>query len=264
MGNSHLANGLPKTRNWREVVNLVASSADASQVAAATLDASLQGLRVGAEDPALLHAVSLLFKIPLAAKTEDFVDALRDAGLDVGRRPTLFDITAAFTDAVDRAQAKVGGKTDLGEMAQLAAVETIEGLVGERTRSLFGTTPEDVQRTFEKFGTTAQMGGLMREFFSRFTRRYLTNFLSREVSNLVGQSTPDQQRPFANIHDHAEFNRAIETHCREASAIVERFAGEWFSKTNYEQNGIPRELVARFVPFALKKLRKEFERRATA
>jgi len=58
--------------------------------------------------------------------------------------------------------------------------------------------------------------------------------LSRELSNYVGGD-----RRFANAGDLAEFNAALDLHCRQASRIVEEFAGGWFSKTNWERGITP-------------------------
>lgn len=106
-----------------------------------------------------------------------------------------------------------------------------------------------MQRELAALATTKQFGTLARDFFARLTRRYLTFFLSHELSNHVGG-----KRRFASIADHAEFNAALDLHCRQASRIVEEFAGSWFSKTNWEQ-GITPENVRGFAWVALKKLR---------
>ena len=45
-------------------------------------------------------------------------------GIQVPDRPTLMDVAAAYSEAVDR-HVHRGGRTDLGEMAQMAAVESL-------------------------------------------------------------------------------------------------------------------------------------------
>jgi len=49
------------------------------------------------------------------------------------------EVVGAFSDAIDRRVSNDGGRTDLGEMAQMPASETMSKVVGERTQSLFGT-----------------------------------------------------------------------------------------------------------------------------
>lgn len=101
------------------------------------------------------------------------------------------------------------------------------------------------------FSTTKQFSTLAKEFFTRLSRKYLTYFLSRELSNYVGGDGR-----FSNIDRHADFNQGLDLYCRQASRIIEEFSGGWFSKTNFE-GGITQAKAAGFVHVALKKLRAE-------
>ena len=242
---------LPRTRNWDQVVSLINSGAGAADVALAAMWASRNGLKIGAADPTLIYSTWLLTQIPLAAKGSNFSEELRKRGLDVSQQPTLMEVVGAFTDAVDAYTSQQGKRSDLGEMAQLSAVESLTKLAGEKTRSLFGATPGDVQRALKSFSTTKEFSTLGRDFFARLLRRYLTYFLSRELSNHVGRG-----RRFANIHEHIEFNRTLDLYCRQAARIVKEFAGGWFSKANYE-GGIDLQKAGDFAFVALKKIRDE-------
>jgi hypothetical protein len=245
---------LPRTRKWAQVVELIKRDGDAPAIAAAALDAAEKGFQQAAEDEGLGRAAWLLTQLPLAARDENYLDRLRALGVTVDGAPGLAELVGAFTDAIDTQMRRAGGRTDLGEMAQMAAAETLTKILGERSRSLFGTSPGDVQRELAALGTTKQFGTLARDFFGRLTRRFLTFFLSRELSNHVGG-----ERRFASMAAHAEFNAALDLHCREASKIVETFAGSWFSKTNWER-GISPEDARGFAWVALKKLRAELRK----
>jgi hypothetical protein len=230
---------------------LVGGRAATPEVAAATMEASQRGLIKAAKDPGLVHTVWLLTQIPLAARSENFVADLRKLGLEVSNFPSLLEVVGAFTGAVDAHLRRSGGRTDLGEMAQMAASEALTALGRPQTETLFGTTAADVQHAFKSFSTTKQFSTLAREFFTRLSKKYLTYFLSRELSNYVSGDGR-----FSNIDKHAEFNEALDLHCRQASRIIEEFSGGWFSKTNFEE-GITPEKAAGFVHVALKKLRAE-------
>jgi hypothetical protein len=242
---------LPRTVKWNQVVSLIDSGASTADIALVALDASRKGLQTASKDPTLVYSIWLLTQIPLAAKGQGFSEELRQRGLEVSEQPTLMEVVGAFTDAVDAYTSRQGARSDLGEMAQLAAVESLTKLVGEKTRSLFGATAADVQRAARSFSTTKEFGTLGRDFFSRFLGRYLSYFLSRELSNHVGRG----QR-FANIQEHSAFNQALDIHCRQAARIVEEFAGGWFSKTHYE-GGIDLKKAGDFAFVALKKIRSE-------
>ena len=67
-------------------------------------------------------------------------------------------------------------------------------------------------------------------------------------------------RAIETLRQQTEFKAALERHCREASVIVEQFAGGWFSKAKYERT-LTRESSQRFADYALKKVRDELRAR---
>lgn len=256
MGHIRLG-ALPQTRKWREVVALLEKeNTSTAEIAAASFDASQKGLQKAAADVGLIHSFWLLTQVITASQGKNFVSDLRAAGIDVSHSPSLLEITTAFTKAFDSHLRQVKNRSDIGEMAQMAATETITAFVGRETQSLFGTTTEDIRSAFRQLATNKQFGLLSREFFSRFTQRYLSYFLSRELSNHVGSG-----KRFSSISDHTEFKRALEGHCHQAAEIVEKFSGGWFSKTNYFEGQISQEKTAGYVYVALKKLRAELTKR---
>jgi hypothetical protein len=68
----------------------------------------------------------------------------------------------------------------------MGAAESLTAVLAERTTSLFGSTAEDVRRELSRLRTPANFSLLARDFFARLTERYLTYFLSRELSNQLG------------------------------------------------------------------------------
>ena len=248
MGHIRLGD-LPRTRKWQQVVALIEGGAGTAQLANATITAAEKGLNLAAADKGMVETIWLLTQIPLAARKDNFTEALRDAGLKVSDNPSLLEIVGSVSDAVDRRLANNGGRTDLGEMAQMAATETISQVIGSRLPSLFGPTPEAVQGQFSKLATNKQFSAFARDFFSRLTTKCVDYFLSRAMAENVGEG-----KRFATLAQQSEFSKALETHCREASKIVEEFSGGWFSKTNWEQKGITREKAEGFAHIAMKKL----------
>jgi hypothetical protein len=109
---------LPQTRKWQHVVGLLGASAPIDEVAAASAFAAESALRDAIADPALTQTVWLLTQLPLAARSANFEAALRGLGLQIGAEPALLDLVGAVSEAVDRHAAYVGGRTDLGELAQ--------------------------------------------------------------------------------------------------------------------------------------------------
>lgn len=246
---------LPGTRKWEQVVGLLSDGADLESIAAASSDAGEASLARAPKDPAFARAFWLLTQIPLAARRDDFGKELRELGLPVGNDPGLFDVVAAFSEAVDRSARDAGGRSDLGEMAQLSATEALASLAGRDLPGLFGPTPADVKHSIGKLATTDRFSDLAREFFSRLTKRHLDYYLSRELSNHVGGDGR-----FESIAEHGAFDAALDLHCREASRIIKEFAGGWYSKKNFEAALTPEE-AGKFAYVAFKKIRSELRRK---
>jgi hypothetical protein len=224
----------------------------------ASSDAAQGALSRAANDPALTRAFWLLTQLPLAARETDFTERLRELGLTVGSSPQVFEIIGAFSEAIDAHTRAVSERSDLGEMAQLAATESLSAIVGRALPGLFGPTAEEVQQAIGCLATSKQFSDLARDFFARLTRRHLQYYLSRELSDHVGRESR-----FRSIAEHSEFNADLDLHCREAAGIVKEFSRDWFGKTNYE-GGITPEKAAAFVSVALRKIRSELRNRRDA
>ena len=233
--------------------------ADVTAIATQSAEAAENDLRSGADDKGLVHAFWLLSQLPIAARSPDYVDQLRRLGLQVSANPSLLEIVGAFSRALDDHIGATGGRTDLGEMAQNAAVESLTTLVGKDLPALFGTTAQDVQAGLRRLGTTDRFSVLARDFFSRVARKSLGYFLSRVLSDHVG---PGQK--FASIREHTAFNEALDIHCREASRIIKEFAGGWYGKTLFLEKEISPQRAAGFTHVAFKKLLSELRRRRDA
>ncbi len=257
MGHIRLGD-LPRTRKWSQVVALIEGGAGTAQVANATIKAAERGLGLAAEDKGVVETIWLLSQLPLAARSDNFAEALRERGLSVTDSPGLMEIVGSMADAIDAKMPNCKGRTDLGEMAQMAATETLTEVIGGRTKSLFGTTPNDVQQAFSKLATNKQFSVFAKDFFARFTNKSMNYFLSRAMAHHVGEG-----HRFATLAQQSEFTKAMETHCKEAARIVEVFSGDWFSKRNWETGGaISREDIAAFTSYAMEKLVDELKQGA--
>jgi hypothetical protein len=252
----HLRLGtLPDTAPWRRVVGLIADAADVSTIAGATIDAARKGLDKARIDAGLAYCYWLLTQTVLAARQPDFSVALGKAGIRTAADPSIFDIVASFSDAVDTHLRTSGGRTDFGEMALLACVGSLTELLGRRSVNLFGTTSVEVKQAARELSTRDGFATLAHDFFARFTFRFLGYHLGRELSQHVGGNGR-----FPDPGEHNAFTENLETHCREAALIVKDFAGAWYSKHNFEEGITPRKARG-FVTHALDKLGSELQRR---
>ena len=254
MGHSRLG-CLPQTYPWQDVVALIADGASADTVADATLDAARRGLEQAVRDPGLRQVFLLLAQVALASRQGNFALELAGLGVPVKGAPTAFELIGAFTDAVDDHLATTGGRTDFGELAQMAAAESLAELVPKRSSTLYGHGPAEVRDAVKELSTQHGFSTLAHDFFAKFTKRVLNYHLSRELSAHVGPGLR-----FRDVHAHAHFLDRLEFTCREVALIVRDYAGAWYSKTKFE-GGVNATKVRLFIHTAMRKLREELKRR---
>jgi hypothetical protein len=254
MGHTRLGQ-LPKTREWRRVVELLGNGADTADIAAAVTTAAEKELSNAQGDPAFAEVVWLLTQLPIAARSDRFAAELTALGFSAGSERSLQEIVGGFHGAVDYHVGDASGRTDLGELARQAAAESLSILVGNQMPGLFGDSAEDLRLELAKFQTKAQFGRLARDFFARLTSKTLDYYLSRVLADHVGP-----ERALETLGAQADFKAALTLHCRETSEIVEQFAGGWYAKSNF--NGtLNRNTTQRFAAYALKKMRDELRAR---
>lgn len=255
----HQLYSLPRTPAFKRVVSLLGTGAGGGgaagvaqgtleEIAAATLSASDRGLQRAKGDEGVAYSLYLIATLTRAATERDFGAALTRAGLPVsfasqgkaglasewrGQAPdyTVFDLVSGFSAAVDRHLRDTRSRTDIGEMAQLAASESLSALCERSAVTLFGENKETVQESLRKLSTQKGFATLSHEFFARFVRRYLEYHLSRELPNHVGSN-----RRFSGVDEHNAFLRELDRHCRVATGVVRQFAGEWYSLHKFQQD----------------------------
>lgn len=144
---------LYKSKLWGQVIGLLEMGAGAEDVASASLTAAERGFRRASDDLGMRYTVWLLTQVTLASRKDDFSGELNRLGLEVSKKPGLFEVVGAFTKNIDDYLTKHKARSDVSEMAQFAAVETLSEKSMQRSRSLFGTTPEDVHQAIREIST---------------------------------------------------------------------------------------------------------------
>lgn len=246
---------LPTTKRWVAVVDLLKAGGDVAALADATAHAAESELETARGDPALKYTVWLLAQLPLAANTDHFGERLVELGFDRGADQSPLALVSAFGEAVDRHVAGQAGRTDFGVLARSAAAESLSALIDDGASSLFGTSPNDFKDKLATLATKRRFALLARDFFARLTLKTLEYYLSRALPDQVG---PGRRLP--SFDSQIAFRQSLERHCREASLIVEDFAGGWFSKNNY-QGTLTEAATQGFTDYALKKMRDELRTR---
>ena len=249
---------MPTSRRWRQVVELLRLGGTVPELAAATAHAAESDLKSAKGDPTLAYTVWLLTQLPLAARSPRFAVRLGELGFDVGAEQSLLGLIAGLSKAVERHVSGSLHRTDLGELARQAASESLSAVLSAGMPSLFDTAAEDVRRELGRLATKDRFATLARDFFARLTQKTLEYYISRELPSHIG---PDKS--LSSIDHQIAFRIALEKHCREASQIVEDFAGGWFSKSNFQGTLTPASAQG-FADYALEKMHDELRARRAA
>lgn len=247
---------LPRSRDWHEVIRLIADGAEAHEIAQATIKAAERAFSHVQGEYGYNHAVWLLTQLSLAGKSPNPLEHLRNQGVRIPDNASLPEIVSSFSDAFDAAQ-QHRSYSDLGELSHRALVDALAVRMKPKLeqRPLFNTENDHLQTALSQFGKNKEFSQLSRAFFARFTDETMRYFLSRTLSSELGAN----QR-FSTMDQLSQFQKALSTHCREASQIVEGFSKEWFSKHYYAENGgISRESVEGFASWALEKMNNELK-----
>jgi hypothetical protein len=262
---------IPKSQPWQAVVNAVAKEhiagsggppdldagipgdgVDTIALAATTLDAAATALQAAINDDGLRFTVYLLTQLSLAARSDNWLSALDDSGIHLRNDSSLFDLTSAFQESVDRYVSARGIQSDFSELAQKAAGEVLCDLAADRSQTLFGNTGEELRHAIRPLSTKTGFGQLGQHFFGRFLAYFLNFYISRISAAQIGsQSIP-------SLGAISKLDRTLAEHCYQSAAILRDFAGEWYSKTNFEP-GIDLAHTGGFVAVAVAKLQAELK-----
>jgi len=155
---------------------------------------------------------------------------------------------------VEQSINRSGRRSDFGEKARGALVGAVAEHLEGRLGGLFPPSGQEVMAAFKGLHTAKAFGEFGRSFFGKLTYTCMDYFLTKTLGTHVGVG-----HRFQTMNQMGEFQRAMETHCRESSKIVEEFCGDWFSKHRFEEGGnISRESAEHFGWYAMEKMRREF------
>lgn len=251
----HLRLGrLPKTRRWREVVELLYSSPDdTGAVARATALAAERRLRALASDPSLTYCFWLLTRIAWASRSPSFAEELTDLRVALAPEESVLTFISKMTDRVRSELSEYPESGPFSELASLALRRTLTETIGQQGPSLFDSSLEDLRQAFRAYSTRDRFGSLARRFFGDFLARTLRYFVDRELPNHVGVSAS-----LSGVAEAVEFKEALDLYARQSARILEEFAAGWYSKHNWQSaSRISLDEARGFTAVALRKLRME-------
>jgi len=251
MGHLRLGH-LAHTQKWKHVIGLLEEGAPLPDLADASLDASLTGLKRIPNDPGYLQVLNTIVELAAVSRKKDLNLSLYNTGISDTDQTSSFGFLSAISRKVSDNLGEVYPRSDVGKIAQDAFLSALTKQIKEKSGSLFGEN-ETAKSLTEPF-RGKHFKSLMHEFYSGLTSRYLSYYLSRELPHHVGQG-----RRFANLAEHTEFSRQLETFCQQTVRIADEFTPGWVGKAIYEKN-IGSDAISRYAHVAIKKIISEFRR----
>jgi hypothetical protein len=250
---------LPATRKWRDIVALLGDDHPSiPHLAYAVEDAADRSFPAALNDPGFIEALWLMLKIPQAATSRAFSNALAKLGIKISGEPTLAAMLAGFDRAVERARVRsYRASTDFSVLARNAAVSALRAVVHKRLPTLWIATAEDERTALIALGTTEGFGELAQQFFTQLLENHLHYYLDREIPRHIGR------RSFApSIPDTAYFDTAMRQHCRESTLIMRAFAKDWLGNNQFHLGkDITRDEARKFASYAFTKISDELAAR---
>ncbi len=245
---------LERTEKWRGVGNLIVSGTGVPELARASFEAAQAGLAKVPQDPAFATVLTQIFKFGAALQAKDPAISLWESGFTVGGDATFLDLIGSLRESTDARLREAKSGSDMGELALNSFTEALHRQVSSDLPSLFDVSPETSRGVLRKQFSGSEFKGLMHEFYSTFTTRYLSYYLTRELPKHVGAVGTR----FADIREHDQFSKAFETYVRQSVRIADEFTPGWFGKARYEGQ-LSEESVTRYAHYAFRKIKNEFE-----
>ena len=249
---------MPRTKYWQDVVGLLDGGAGAGDVVAASARAAEKDLLRATDDPVFVESVRLLLNIPLAARLQDFGQALRDVGLSVNDQPELLDLISAVTDRLDRVRRDSRTRSDFGDLSARALTSTLSASIGDALPGLFDATPADVQAIARKLSWSKGISEFTRDYFGRLVSGSLSYWLDRTLALQIGED-----RRFSTSAARNAFDMELRHFSAEATRIIREFSSGWYGKTLHREGRFGTTDAATFGAVALKKTVSELRARGS-
>lgn len=217
---------LKRTRRFKQVVALLAGGANVSEVAPLVIGLAERHLNLVANDRGMVEVVSLLMRLPMAACAPKCPEAMHEIGVKVSKKPSTEELLGGIMEAID-SKVPTNKRTDMGELAQLALVESVStylrselGLLSEGARF------EDIQGILKTARKPLHFAKLAKEFVGSFVSRVLDYFVGPvlDAVTFVGGRFP-------TLAAASTFREALRTHGLEAARYVEEFSAGWYART---------------------------------
>lgn len=252
MGHSLLGR-LQKTKEWKDVIALIAVGGEAPAVAEKVIMASEKAFDEVQNDPTFKKVMAYIVDLAQAGATDDPKAAFEQLGIQITESTGPLEITMAIHSALDQQCHQTNDDSDFGEQAINALTSTLVEHMKDNQLQLFDQGEAKTLSPLAKLGSPSEFGKFGQRFFANLTNNTLQYFLSKDLGTHVGEG-----KRFATMNQMRQFEDAIQTHCRESSFITKQYCQGWLAKHLKETGGhISADAAGRFGWYGMNKMRSE-------
>lgn len=246
---------LPRTRRWLSVVEAIKATPEDPEGVARIANSTLSNVRERLDRIERDRGVAAALKYLIALAHEAAGGEGTEPPIpDLSTNPSTARIALRLCRWVDANR----GSPEYAELAKQAASDAIARW-SNREASQQDLFPDhlDVRTRWRQAATGAGFSDVAREFFARFTERYLRYFLDREASASLG-SVPERRQFDAELTKRVDL---VARHAFETSKITQSFSAGWYNR--YAREGTPSDRQIRgFLRLSFQKIREELAREA--
>lgn len=252
MGHSLLGR-LQKTKEWKDVIALIAGGADAPEVAEKLIVATDKAFNEVQDDSTFKTVVTYMVDVAQAAASADPKKALAQLGIVVNSQTQPLDVAMGAQAYLDAQCSKTKADSDFGEKAILSFTSTLVQHMKSNQMQLFDQGEAKTLSPLVKLKSPAEFGKFGETFFANLTHSSLSYFLSKDLGTHVGEG-----KRFATMNQMGQFEAAVLKHCQESAVITRQYCQGWFAKHLKESGGqISATKAKQFGWYGMNKMRSE-------
>ncbi len=252
MGHTRIGR-LHRSKKWKDVVKAFCLNADFAQIASMVLDAADKDFTRErlSQDASYLKAVELLVEMGVGAQNNNFVEHMREVGIELSEHPSVQELNYKLGQAIDDAGWRQDSlKTELGEFAKYALLSTVsqvaKDVVAQDIPGLIQRPPAEI---FRSFGKQVNIVAMNQNFMAKVMSGAMNAYLANIIPNLTG-STPRVM----STHALAASYKALEEHCRETAVVVLQYSKDWMGKHGHVLKDISGDKIRNNAIFMVDKM----------
>lgn len=252
MGHSLLGR-LQKTKQWKEVIGLIAGGAGAADVAEKLIAATDKAFSAVQDDPTFQNVVAYMVDVAQAATSKDPKQALAQLGIVINADTQPVDVALGAHQHLVAQCSQAKADSDFGEKAIGAFTSTLVQHMQSNQLQLFDQGEAKTLSPLVRLKSPTEFGRFGEKFFANLTHGSLDYFLSKALGSHVGEG-----KRFATMNQMGQFEDAVRKICDESAVITRQYCQGWFAKHLRESGGhISAEEAKGFGWFGMNKIRSE-------